>query len=91
MELLVEKLTIRWIANYIESTDIKNVGFAGGVFMNVKANMLIQNLPEVKSMYVMPSSGDESLSLGAALHCYYEKTNDTISVRVIYFNSSSYH
>ena len=39
--------------------------------MNVKANMLIQNLHEVRSIYVMPSASDESLAIGAALYFYY--------------------
>ena len=39
--------------------------------MNVKANMLIQKIPELNSMYVMPSASDESLSIGAALHYFY--------------------
>ena len=41
--------------------------------MNVKANMLLQSLPEVRSIYVMPSASDESLSIGAALYFYYNK------------------
>ena len=39
---------------------------AGGVFMNVKANLAILELPEVESMFVFPSCGDESNSIGAA-------------------------
>ena len=56
---------------HLKKTKIRDIVCGGGVFMNVKANMLIQSLPEVKSMYVMPSGGDESLSIGAALHYYY--------------------
>ena len=44
--------------------------------MNVKANNIISKLNRLRHMFIMPSSGDESLSLGLALHCYYEKTND---------------
>ena len=44
--------------------------------MNVKANNLVSKIKKIKKLFIMPSSGDESLSLGAALHCYYEKTKD---------------
>ena len=46
--------------------------------MNVKANMLIQNLPEVNSMYVVPSASDESLSIGAALYYYNNNFNQNL-------------
>lgn len=36
--------------------------------MNVKANLTVLELPEVEDMYVFPSCGDESNSIGAA--CY---------------------
>ena len=45
--------------------------------MNVKANMLIAQLPEVRSIYVMPSAADESLSIGCALHHFYQSTEQT--------------
>ena len=48
----------------------------GGVFMNVKVNNLISKIKNLKKLFIMPTSGDESLSMGAALHCYYEKTKD---------------
>ena len=45
--------------------------------MNVKANMLIQNLPEVKSMYVMPSASDGRYQL-STLHYYQYATKNLI-------------
>ena len=66
-----EDILVKWVRAAIKKTKIRDIVCGGGVFMNVKANMLIQNLPEVKSMYVMPSASDESLSIGAALYFYY--------------------
>ncbi len=43
---------------------------AGGDFMNVKANMKIAELPCVKDIFFMPSAGDESTSIGAAMQVY---------------------
>jgi carbamoyltransferase len=70
-----EEVLVKWVKSAILKTGIKDIVLAGGVFMNVKANMLISQLEEVESIYVMPSCGDESLSIGAALRVYYERTN----------------
>jgi carbamoyltransferase len=69
-----EELLIEWVIAAIKKTGIRRLVCGGGVFMNVKANMLIAQLPEVDSMYVMPSGGDESLSIGAALHYFYQNS-----------------
>ena len=44
--------------------------FAGGDYMNVKTNMLIQEQPYVKRAFFMPSAGDESTCIGAAQDVY---------------------
>lgn len=66
-QTLVEKILITWIQNCIQWTSIKTLGLSGGVFMNVKANNLILNLPEVEQLFIFPSCGDESLAIGAAI------------------------
>ena len=38
--------------------------------MNVKANMAVAELPEVHDLFIMPSSGDESICVGAAYQAY---------------------
>jgi len=72
VQLFTEEMLVQWVRNSIEQTGMRNIVCGGGVFMNVKANMLIADLPEVESMWVMPSAGDESLSIGAALHVFHE-------------------
>jgi carbamoyltransferase len=67
-----EEVLVEWVRSAIKKTGISDIVCGGGVFMNVKANMLIADMPEVTSMYVMPSAADESLSIGACLHRYYE-------------------
>ena len=76
VQLYTEEMLVNWVKSAIRKTKIRDIVCGGGVFMNVKANMLIQQLSEVNSMYVMPSAADESLSIGAALHIYYQKTKD---------------
>jgi len=51
-------------------------GYAGrperGVFMNVKANKRILELPEVEELFVFPSCGDETNAIGAAWLRYHQ-------------------
>jgi carbamoyltransferase len=68
-----EAMLVQWVQNCIAQTRIADVVCGGGLFMNVKANMKIAALPELRSMYVMPSAGDESLSIGACLQTFYQR------------------
>lgn len=65
-QLFIERMLTRWIRGAIRETGISRIACGGGVFMNVKANLAILELPEVEDMYVFPSCGDESNSIGAA-------------------------
>jgi carbamoyltransferase len=77
VQLFTEEMLVQWVRNAVAQTGMRNIVCGGGVFMNVKANMLIAALPEVESMWVMPSAGDESLSIGAALHVFHEEAGST--------------
>lgn len=70
VQQLAEDLTCKWVSNAINKTGIRSIALAGGVFMNVKANQKISELPEVESIFVMPSAGDESTAIGACLFGY---------------------
>lgn len=73
-QVFTEEMLVDWVRSCISKTGIRDLVCGGGVFMNVKANMLIAQLPELRSIYVMPSAADESLSIGCALHKYYQST-----------------
>jgi carbamoyltransferase len=62
----IERMLTGWIARAVRETGIGRIACSGGVFMNVKANLAILELPEVEEMNVFPSCGDESNSIGAA-------------------------
>lgn len=70
VQLLFEDIITRWVQNCIKKTEINNVVLSGGSFMNVKANNLILNLPDINNLFIFPSCGDESLAIGAALVRY---------------------
>lgn len=63
---LFEEVVIEWIRNAIRVTGIGNLALSGGGFMNVKVNYLISKLPEVESLFVYPSCGDDSNPIGAS-------------------------
>ena len=65
-QYFVEQMLCTWVRNAIRETGISRIACSGGVFMNVKANLRVLELPEVEDMYVFPSCGDESNSIGAA-------------------------
>ena len=62
----------------VRATGIPRVLASGGVFMNVKANKLIGELPEVEHFDVFPSCGDESLPFGAAWLNEVERRAETL-------------
>jgi len=68
-----EEMLVQWVANCVRETGIRKVALGGGVFLNVKANKRIMDLPEVESLYIAPSCGDETNCFGAALAVYSEE------------------
>lgn len=62
-----EECMLQWIQHWVKTTGVGRIGCAGGVFMNVKANQRIAALPEIEQMVVVPSCGDESTAIGAAV------------------------
>lgn len=66
----LENFLVQWVRNCIKKTNIHRVALSGGVFMNVKANKRIMEMPEVESLFVVPSCGDESNSIGVAYHTF---------------------
>ena len=63
---LLEDALVRWVGLMHERYGGERVALGGGVFMNVKANMLLADLEWVRELFVFPSCGDESNAVGAA-------------------------
>lgn len=67
IQALLESLVEQWVKRAIEQTGIQDVVLSGGVFMNVKANLAVAEMPEVSTVTVCPSAADESTPIGAAM------------------------
>ena len=70
LQQYVEEHMVQWVRNCISATGIRRLALGGGVFMNVKLNKLITELDEVEDVFVFPSCGDETNSMGSAFHVY---------------------
>jgi carbamoyltransferase len=73
LQRFTETVLTQWVRNCIRATGIGRIVLGGGIFMNVKANKLIMELPEVTDLFVYPSCGDETNAMGAAYCVYAQK------------------
>ena len=65
LQRYTEYLLISWVTNIMNKNDTRNLCIAGGVAMNVKANLEISKIKKVSQIYVPPSPDDSSQSMGA--------------------------
>ncbi|MGC8478587.1 MAG: carbamoyltransferase C-terminal domain-containing protein [Candidatus Micrarchaeia archaeon] len=70
---LLEKVLTEFVQNAIDEFGIHDVVFAGGIFSNVKANMMLRKLDGLKHWYVFPHMGDGGMALGGALYTNYKE------------------
>lgn len=66
LQQFIEVVLTEWVRHCIKATGVRRVALSGGIFMNVKVNKLIMELPEVDELFVYPSPGDETNAMGAA-------------------------
>ena len=68
LQKVTEETLVAWIINCIKKTKINKVLISGGVAQNIKAAIPISEIKNLKDLYISPSSGDTTLSIGG---CYY--------------------
>lgn len=68
---LVENVVMKFTSNVIDRYSIGDIAFAGGTFANIKANMKIRKLDNMKHWHIFPHMGDGGIALGAALYANY--------------------
>lgn len=67
VQRLIEDLVLGYLKAWSKKTGIRKLALGGGVFMNVKLNMLIEEAEEFDEVFYLPSCGDDSIAAGAAL------------------------
>lgn len=72
LQQFTEHIVMKWVSNAIRKAGVRDLLLSGGVFMNVKMNQNIAEMPEVNSVNVFPSCGDETNPMGLAFHLYSE-------------------
>jgi len=70
LQALFEEIMTGWVRNNVEHWGIRRIAASGGVFLNVKANKKILELPQVEEIFVFPAAGDDSITVGAAILGY---------------------
>ncbi|MDA0747994.1 MAG: hypothetical protein O2954_15845 [bacterium] len=75
LQRFTEEMLVTWVQNCVAHTGVKKIAVSGGVFMNVKVNQAILALPEVESLFVYPSCGDETNAMGAAYWTYAQQSD----------------
>ena len=80
LQAFTEDIVLRWVKGNVKKYGIKKLVCAGGVFMNVKLNKLIAELPEVEWVNVFPSCGDETNIFGAAFHVHNTQHQKTVGL-----------
>jgi carbamoyltransferase len=68
----LEALVTGYVRAWGRKTGIRKLALGGGVFMNVKLNKLIHEMDAFDEVYVLPSCGDDSIAVGAALKCAWD-------------------
>ncbi|HJV22611.1 MAG TPA: carbamoyltransferase C-terminal domain-containing protein [Holophagaceae bacterium] len=66
LQAFTEEFLTEWILGWLRKTGRRKLRCSGGVFMNVKLNKILGELPEVEDLFVFPSCGDETNAIGAA-------------------------
>lgn len=71
----LEAKVIALIENALHATRCKYIAMSGGVFSNIRVNMLVDELKGVTGSFIFPHMGDGGLALGAAMAANYKLNN----------------
>ena len=73
VQLLLEEIGTAFVRYWLQSTGMRNLAVAGGVFANVKFNQRVHELEEVDKFFVHPAMDDSGLAVGAAFAAFVEQ------------------
>ena len=63
-----EKILVEWFTNALKEYNSNSIVFSGGVSLNIKANLMISKIENLKKFFVCGGGGDETLPIGACYH-----------------------
>ena len=63
-----EKILVEWFTNALKEYNSDSIVFSGGVSLNIKANLMISKIDNLKKFFVCGGGGDETLHIGACYH-----------------------
>jgi carbamoyltransferase len=86
---VVENAVTKLTSNLIDRYNKSDIVFSGGTFANIKANMKVRSLENVKHWHIFPHMGDGGIALGAALYTNY-LLNGTTSYSFTPYLGNSY-
>jgi carbamoyltransferase len=69
IQQLAEDLISGAVGYWLERSNARRLGLAGGLFANVRLNRLLAESLPVDEVFIFPAMGDDGLAVGAAL-CY---------------------
>ncbi|MEM3086829.1 MAG: carbamoyltransferase C-terminal domain-containing protein [Halobacteria archaeon] len=69
-QAILEERLLTLMNNVRDETGVRQSCVGGGVFLNVKANLVLREAGH--ELFPFPDPGDEGLCVGAALHAYHE-------------------
>ena len=71
----LEEVVLGYIEAWVRKSGIRNIAFAGGLFLNVKLNQRIWEMREglFDEQHIFPNPGDSGLSVGAVLHLWHSR------------------
>jgi carbamoyltransferase len=64
----LEDVVVEYVRHALRKTGHTHIALSGGVFANVKLNLALLEMPEVKGIHVHPAMSDEGLATGAAAY-----------------------
>tara|TARA_B100000029_G_scaffold511810_1_gene606813 strand:- start:916 stop:2697 length:1782 start_codon:yes stop_codon:yes gene_type:complete len=68
LQSFTEKLLTMWFTNMSTEFNSSSIVYSGGISMNVKANLVISKIPQIKNFFVCGAGTDETLPMGACYH-----------------------
>ena len=71
------RIVVNWVIFWCEKLNIFDIAVSGGVFMNIKLNMILHQNRKIKS-FAVPSCTDDSLPIGGL---YLENLKEKIKIK----------